>query len=121
MSALEKANVRERKEIGYMKPWAKSFYESTAWKKTRDSVMRECNFTCNRCNNKNGPAEIVHHKIWLTPENINDVNITLNRANLEPLCRTCHAEEHEGKSCTAEGTRFDENGDLISYGIKNTD
>lgn len=98
-----------------MKPWAKKFYESDAWRKTRDSVMAECNYTCNRCNNKNGPAEIVHHKIWLTPKNINDVDITLNKKNLEPLCRVCHAIEHEGTSSTAQGTMFDENGDLISY------
>ena len=104
-----------------MKEWAKKFYESKAWRQTRDSVMKECNYICNRCDNKNGPAEIVHHKIWLTPENINDVNITLNRDNLEPLCRVCHALEHEGAGTTAEGTMFDENGDLICYGTKNID
>lgn len=104
-----------------MKEWAKKFYESKAWRQTRDSVMVECNYICNRCHNKNGPAEIVHHKIWLTPENINDVNITLNRDNLEPLCRVCHALEHEGVGTTAEGTMFDENGDLICYGTKNID
>ena len=98
-----------------LKEWAKKFYESTAWKKTRDSVMAECNYVCNRCKNKYGPAEIVHHKIWLTPQNINDVNITLNKDNLEPLCRTCHAKEHEGVGATAKGLMFDENGELICY------
>lgn len=104
-----------------MKDWAKKFYESNAWKTTRDSVMAECNYVCNRCNNKNGLAEIVHHKIWLTPENINDVDITLNKKNLEPLCRVCHALEHEGVSTTAKGIMFDENGDLVCYENKSTD
>ena len=37
----------------------------------------------------------VHHKIRLTPENINDPNISLNWENLELLCKTCHDEERE--------------------------
>ena len=106
------------KRNDHMKAWAKKFYESSAWKVTRDSVMAECNYICNRCNNKHGPAEIVHHKIWLTPENIDDINITLNKENLEPLCRVCHTLEHEGVSTTAKGIMFDENGDLISYEAK---
>lgn len=108
-----KCFVRGRKEN--MKPWAKAFYESENWKKTREGVMSANNYICNRCHNKNGPAEIVHHKIWLTPENINDVNITLNIDNLEPLCRVCHAIEHEGVSSTAVGLSFNENGELISH------
>jgi len=41
------------------------------------------------------PAEIVHHKIPLTDENINDLSISLSWDNLEALCRLCHAEAHE--------------------------
>lgn len=40
------------------------------------------------------PGEIVHHVIELTPENINDENITLNYSNLELVCRNCHKEIH---------------------------
>lgn len=41
------------------------------------------------------PGEIVHHKIHVTPENINNPDIVLNFEHLELLCRKCHAKEHE--------------------------
>ena len=41
------------------------------------------------------PAEIVHHKIPLTPDNINDLSVSLSWDNLQALCRRCHAEVHE--------------------------
>lgn len=42
-------------------------------------------------------GELVHHKIWLTADNINDPDITLNWNNLMCVCRDCHAKIHEGK------------------------
>ena len=41
------------------------------------------------------PAEIVHHKIELTPDNIDNPLITLDFSNLEAVCRECHAQIHE--------------------------
>ena len=41
------------------------------------------------------PGEIVHHKIFLTPENIGNPAVTLAVENLELLCRDCHAAKHE--------------------------
>ena len=41
------------------------------------------------------PGEIVHHKVHITPVNINDESVTLNFDNLELVCRDCHAELHE--------------------------
>lgn len=40
------------------------------------------------------PAEEVHHIKELTPENINDVNISLNLDNLICLCYECHKKIH---------------------------
>lgn len=40
------------------------------------------------------PGEMVHHKKHLTEENLNDPAVALNFANLELLCRDCHAAEH---------------------------
>ena len=37
----------------------------------------------------------MHHKIRLTPENINNPEIALNWENLELLCEACHHEEHK--------------------------
>ncbi len=101
--------------------WAKKFYQSEAWKATRESVFIDKAGICERCKGINGPGEIVHHKIWLTSKNINDVNITLNKNNLELLCRVCHALEHEGKESTVQGLRFNERGELVSYENQNFD
>lgn len=49
----------------------------------------------------------MHHKIHLTPENLNDPSITLNWANLELLCKPCHDAEHERE---AQLTRTDSSG-----------
>lgn len=99
------------------KEWAKKFYESKAWQYVRDNVLKEEYYTCRQCNGSNGPAEIVHHIIWLTRSNINNINITLDKSNLMPVCRVCHAKIHEGKSSTVEGIVFNSEGELVSYEI----
>lgn len=94
-----------------MKPWAEWFYRSTAWKRCRLSFLKSKFFICNRCG---GRANIAHHIIYLTPDNINDPELTLNWDNLEALCQDCHNNEHHrGDSSTVEGLYFDENGDLV--------
>ena len=68
---------------------------------------------CERCmrNGELVAGEIVHHKIHLSPENYKDVNVALNEANLELLCRKCHALEH---SKGGKGRYIiDDNGDLF--------
>lgn len=40
------------------------------------------------------PGKIVHHKIWLTPDNIHDTSITLNWDNLMLVCQDCHNKIH---------------------------
>lgn len=74
----------------------KQFYGSQQWKDCRAGYLKSVNYLCERCK-KNGrivPAEAVHHKIHITPANINDPNITLNWDNLEAVCRDCHSIEH---------------------------
>lgn len=93
-----------------MKEWAKSFYKSRAWRKCRDAFFIAKHGLCERCS---GPGKIVHHKIWLTPDNINDPDISLDWNNLELLCQTCHNREHHSVSPVAEGLRFDEQGNLV--------
>lgn len=93
------------------KDYALSFYKGRAWIKCRDGYMQSQHYVCERCGEL---AEICHHKIYISPENIHDPNITLNWDNLEALCRTCHQHEHfkDGDIC-AEGLAFDTNGNLI--------
>lgn len=95
-----------------MKEWVKKFYESKAWKDTREYVISECHGICEKCNERS--AEIVHHIIWLTPSNINNVDITLKRSNLQAVCRECHGKIHEGVSSTVDGLVFNDRGELVN-------
>ncbi len=83
------------------------FYQSSLWKKCRDSFMSSKLYICERCGN---PGTICHHKEYITVDNIDDPNITLNHDNLECLCKDCHNKEHF-KEC--ERYFFDEEGNII--------
>lgn len=97
-----------------MKLWAEKFYASKAWKDCRKSFLQSKGFLCERCSENTDPipAKIAHHKIHLTPENINNPHIALAWSNLEALCQECHTKEHLGSN---EPPRyiFDKNGDVI--------
>lgn len=64
----------------------KSFYNSKAWAKCRRVYLSEHPY-CEKCSSigKIVPAERVHHKIWLTKENIDSPTVTLCYKNLEVL------------------------------------
>ena len=81
------------------KPFAKAFYSSRTWQVCRDNYAAKRGWLCERCLERGvlSYGEIVHHKIELTPDNINNVAITLNFNNLELLCRQCHAEAHDNR------------------------
>ena len=81
-----------------MRDFATAFYSSTTWKKTRAAYLHSVVGLCERCLAKGlyKPAEVVHHKTHITPENINNPEITLAFDNLEALCRKCHGEAHGG-------------------------
>ena len=74
-----------------MKAWAKSFYLSAAWEKTRAAYLMSQDYICERCGQ---PAKIVHHKHWLNRENINDISVTLCWDNLEACGHFCHKMYH---------------------------
>ena len=81
---------------GKGKRFADAFYASPAWKRCARGYRASVGGLCERCK-KNGlivPAEEVHHKIHLTPENINRPEVALNWANLIALCKDCHMKEH---------------------------
>lgn len=93
-----------------MHDFARDFYLSKAWRDTRAYILKRDIYLCVRCGR---PGDIVHHKIHLTPQNINDPSVTLSEDNLETLCRECHAIEHQGEPATADGLMFDSRGNLI--------
>ena len=86
----------------------KAFYHSQAWKNTRRSYRQSVGGLCERCLAKGiiTPAEIVHHKIPLTPDNMTDLNISLSWNNLQALCRQCHAEVHDEMYAKRSGRRY---------------
>jgi len=79
--------------------FADAFYKSWKWKKCRAGYLVDAGGLCERCAARGliVPAEQVHHKIKLTPENINNPAISLNWDNLEALCMDCHQAEHKQK------------------------
>ncbi len=89
----------------------RTFYNSMAWRKKRDAIMRRDHFECQRCKamgkvaldeyelNKNNRKKIklvVHHKKELA----NYPELSLDDENLETLCVECHNEIH-GRSFSA--------------------
>ena len=101
------------------KDWARSFYNSKAWRACRDSYKDERisidGGLCEVCRKEIG--SIVHHIIELTPENINNPHIALCFDNLRLDCKSCHDWE-EGHFYEAHGVKrtrcaFDESGQPI--------
>lgn len=82
-----------------MQPFAEKFYKGRQWRKTREDYAHYAGGLCEVCWSKGlvTPGEIVHHKIPITPENINDPEITLSWSNLQLVCRDCHGKIHDGK------------------------
>ena len=94
------------------RPFAESFYKSTAWERTRAAFLTSKHWACERCGN---PATVAHHKVHLSPRNINNPQVSLSWDNLEALCVNCHAEVHR----KVQPMRFDANGDPIPPGVEN--
>ena len=126
-------------------PFAHQFYHSKEWRGTlkdgkyvggmRNFIMDRAHGLCERCMERaqNGeipkdreltPADVVHHKIPLTAENINDPDITLNPERLVALCNECHTEVHQqlgvgalnGRKKEEPRVGFDEEGNVIPLG-----
>ncbi len=82
--------------------------------------MRD-HYLCQYCG---APAQEVHHIEKLTPNNIQDMKVSLYPDNLVCLCRDCHFDVHkmdkvEGikkkneKADCSNNYKFDENGFLV--------
>ena len=78
---------------------ADRFYKSRKWRECKDAYSKSVGGLCERCL-KRGlyiPGRIVHHKIYISPDNYGDPSVMLNWDNLELLCRSCHELEHKSK------------------------
>ena len=78
--------------------FANPFYSSRAWKKCRAEYARSVGGLCEACLRRGivKQGEQVHHKVALTPENIDDPRVTISWANLELLCEDCHKAVKQG-------------------------
>ena len=90
--------------------YSKSFYNSSQWKKLRLYVCQSRHWTCEECGEY---GDQVHHIIEITPDNINDPNITLNEDNLQLLCEECHNSKRRTEIDIEDGLKFDEFGNLV--------
>lgn len=92
------------------KDYAENFYKSEAWEKCRAAFIVSRFGLCERCGR---PGRIVHHKIYITPDNIDNPDITLNWDNLELLCQDCHNREHHSGDIVRDGLVFNADGELV--------
>ncbi|MCM1213305.1 MAG: hypothetical protein NC331_11370 [Lachnospiraceae bacterium] len=101
--------------------WAKPFYNSAQWKRCRDAYISKRlsvdGGLCEECHEQ--PGHIVHHKVALTPDNINDPDVTLDHRLLSYECKACH-DRHEGHGNGGMHVRpvcaFDQQGQPIPLG-----
>ena len=93
------------------------FYRSQAWKDTRRNYKQSVGGLCERCLERGviASADIVHHIVPLTADNIGDINLSLNWDNLQALCRKCHADVHEEMYAKQSKRRYkiDEYGKVV--------
>lgn len=93
--------------------FSKRFYKSKHWKNCRASYIAKRiaidGGLCETCHD--APGFIVHHTVWLTPENINDPGVALNHNLLKYDCLICHNKE--GTEVDEYPYAFDADGQLI--------
>lgn len=100
------------------KEWARKKYKTKKWLDCRKSYIAERRRIdgglCECCGKV--PGYIVHHKILLTPDNIDDPEIFLNHDLLSYECKDCH-DKHEGHGIGNKGNsllvEFDESGQPV--------
>lgn len=97
------------------KEFSKMFYNSMRWKKVREYIFKRDEGLCQDCLTcgKISVGQEVHHKRFLTQNNINDSDIALGEDNLILLCKECHKRRHRNKKITSEGLGFNSDGELI--------
>jgi 5-methylcytosine-specific restriction endonuclease McrA len=76
------------------------FYRSKEWEECRAAYLRSVGGLCEICLSRGliVPAEIVHHKVHLDDDKVNDPEIALSFDNLQAVCRKCHGDLHRSVS-----------------------
>lgn len=105
------------------KDFARHLYRSRAWENVRQVVIDRAHGLCERCaeHGRLTPGYIVHHKVPLTPENVNDPSVALEPSMCMYVCKECHEEIHaelgvgnlHGHVSEEPRVRFDEFGNVV--------
>lgn len=93
------------------KDYSKDFYNSRKWRNLSSYIREKYNHICQECGEF---GDQVHHIIEITPENINNPDITLNENNLTLLCDGCHNKKKKKELDVNDGLYFDFDGNLHS-------
>ncbi|MBH1941645.1 HNH endonuclease [Mobilitalea sibirica] len=99
-----------------------TFYNSDEWLIFREQYILEHikinkGVICSKCGKhiiNRGDIQLHHTPIELTEDNYKDVNISMNKDNIELICRSCHNKEH-GRFCGG-GHKRREKAVYIIYG-----
>ena len=83
------------------------------WSDFDNSKIAAGYFTHNYGLDLRRPGTILHHKVEINDDNINDPEVTLSHANLAFFCIECHNSIHQKYGVTREDVRFDERGQLV--------
>lgn len=86
-SALKQRD-RQRRRAGQP---GRRWYYSAPWQRLRDHVLRSAAWTCAGCGHVVLELDVDH----ITPHRGNP-QVFWNRANLQALCKTCHARKTHG-------------------------
>lgn len=99
-----------------------SFYKTREWKQTSKQYKKSVNGLCEICLSKGFvvPAVIVHHKIHLNKNNVENPNISLSFDNLQAVCLDCHNKIHFG-SKPKRRYSFGEDGEMRMIEREGTD
>ena len=84
----KRATAKQRASIGY------HVYRSTAWRHARTQALERDGYLCRRC--KAAEDLTVHHIVEISP-GMDPYEVE----NLEVLCRSCHAREHNSRRAHA--------------------
>ncbi len=95
-------------------PRVEKFYHTTQWRKCRAAFVALNHGKCQICGKK---GNLVHHRIHLNEENVDNPDIALNFDNLELLCKDCHnkihADHDSGRENKPTLVEFTPDGDVI--------
>ena len=99
---------------------AAKFYGSRAWKNCKAAYLSKANHLCEICleQGKYTPADIVHHKIFLTDENFGDAELMFGFDNLQAVCDAHHNQIHHGTTKTQRRWQFVD-GELVTKELNN--